>query len=127
LSVAASAGSQTILVAGNSTLLSNLSTTAIVWVQGSGAFSSAQLAIGNVTNNGTIRMESIDASYSESLNISGTLTNSSSGVIVANPGTGGARTITGNIDNSGAITASIDLTASGTTFNNSGAITANNA
>src|SRR5207248_5268895 len=88
LSVAASAGAQTILVAGSSTLLNNLSTSATVWVQGNSNFSSAQLAIGSITNNGTIRMESIDSSYSETLNISGVLTNSSSGAIVANAGTG---------------------------------------
>src|SRR5436309_2113280 len=51
LSVAASAGAQTILVAGSSTLLNNLSTSATVWVQGNNNFSSAQLAIGSITNN----------------------------------------------------------------------------
>src|SRR5204862_6587 len=63
LSVAASAGSQTILVAGSSTLLNNLSTAATVWLQGNGIFGTAALAIGSVTNNGTIRMDSIDAGY----------------------------------------------------------------
>src|SRR5213078_2615676 len=119
LSVAASAGAQTILVAGNSTLLNNLSTSATVWVQGNSAFSTATLAIGNVTNNGTIRMESIDSSYSESLNISGVLTNSSSGTIQINVGTGGSRNISGNIDNSGTINTFADVTVSGSgkTFN----------
>ena len=54
---------QTILVAGSSTLLDNASTAATVWVQGNSTYGSAQLSIGSITNNGTIRMESIDSTW----------------------------------------------------------------
>ena len=123
LSVASTAGAQTILVEGASTLLSNDSTAATVWVQGNNMVGGATLAIpGNATNNGTIRMESIDSSWSETLNIGGVLSNSASGVIQVNAGTGGTRAINGNINNSGTINTAVAVTAgaSGKTFNQIG-------
>ena len=55
------------------------------------SFGSASASVsGNVTNDGTIRLETIDSpSYSETLNVGGVLTNSSTGVIQVNAGAGG--------------------------------------
>ena len=93
---------------------------ALLWLRGDNNFSNAAVTVsGNVTNDGTLKLESIDSSYNDSLTVGGTLTNSSTGAIQTNAGTGGRRSITGNIDNSGTITANTDISAggSGTTLN----------
>ncbi|HSV16245.1 MAG TPA: hypothetical protein VLI90_18425, partial [Tepidisphaeraceae bacterium] len=84
---------------------------------------SANLNVGTVTTNGTIRLESIDSSYSETMTISGTLTNASTGVIQINAGTAGSRLINGALTNQGLISFSGAIDLGGTsTITNTGTI-----
>ena len=57
-----------------------------------------------LTNDGTILLESQNAGYTDTLSTgSGTFTNAADGIIQVTAGTGGARSITGNLTNLGAI------------------------
>ncbi len=93
-------GTATFICQGNCTLNGNIPTGQTVWVQGSSAAGAgnAQLTIAsNLTNNGTLRMESINSSWNSNIAVADgvTLTNAVGGVIQSNPGTGGGRTFTG--------------------------------
>lgn len=55
------------------------------------------------TNEGTITLDSIDIVMPSSLVVPGILTNQSGGVIDVNPGTGGSRTISAELNNQGAV------------------------
>ena len=121
LDVASTAPASTIIAEGSITLLGNASTVATVWAQGNGYFGNATLTItGVVSNSGTIRMESIDSSYSVHLAGAGTLSNG--GTVRAEPGAGGPRGIDVNLNNNGAIVANTDIpcAASGKTWNQTG-------
>lgn len=88
-----------------------------LWIKGSNA--GGHLAL-NVTdgliNSGTIRIESADGGYTSALSSSnGTLTNL--GLIRTVAGTGGARTISGNLENRGTLDIAYNATFSGTLTN----------
>ncbi len=85
---------------------------ATLWVQGNSTAGSATLTSANgFTNDGTLRLESINSSWSEALTISsGTFTNASDGTLLVNPGTGGNRTLTGNFTNQGTVTVGAGVT-----------------
>ena len=76
-----------------------------LWIQGGNAGSHALLTSANgVTNHGTLRLESVDGGYSETLTISaGYLVNAADGVVQINPGSGGSRTVNGSIVNQGVL------------------------
>jgi len=105
LQVHASATSpSTIIVTGAPTLLGNAGTNVSVWVQGNAIGSHTVCGTTpGASNAGTIRMESAEGAYHCHLGINGDFTNAASGVIQVNPGTGGARSITGHLINAGAV------------------------
>ena len=74
-----------------------------VWVRGDGTFGNANLTSANgFTNAGTLRIESIGSNWESKLTVtSGTLVNT--GSIVSGVGTGGARTIVGDLMNQGTL------------------------
>ena len=92
-----------------------------IWVNGSPAGGNATLTVSQgITNDGTILMESSNASYSDTLSTgSGTLTNDAYGVIQVNGGSGGERTITGSPVNHGSIhvDSEANMSIAGTLFN----------
>jgi hypothetical protein len=60
---------------------------------------------GDFTNHGLIQLSSIDGAYNSALVVSGgTLTNGTDGTVEALAGTGGSRSITGNLINQGRVT-----------------------
>jgi hypothetical protein len=81
-------------------------------VQGSNASGTATLtAAGGISNAGTIHLESIDSTQPSKLTVSsGTLTDAATGVINVNPSTGGARTVTAELNNSGTVNANTSFT-----------------
>src|SRR5262249_44689732 len=65
----------------------------------------------DVTNHGTIRLESIDSSWNSNIAAAGhTLTNASDGTLQVNRGTAGGRTITGNLINQGTVAVTRGIT-----------------
>lgn len=111
------AGASTIVLAGSTTLTSDNLAGYTLWVQG-GNFGGhgALAAAGGFTNYGTLRLETINGGYNETVTAgSGTLTNAAGGTILTNAGTGGNRTLTGAVTNQGTITA-----AAGATLQNNG-------
>ncbi len=96
----------TILVDGGTTLASNNLPNTTIWVQGNAVMNqNATLNVApGLKNDGTILLESQGGTYSDTLSTpSGTFTNDADGIIQVTAGTGGTRSITGNLTNLGAI------------------------
>jgi hypothetical protein len=90
-----------------------------LWIKGNSTLGNATLTVNNdLRNAGLMRMESINFGYASNLTISsGILTNT--GVISVNQGTGGVRTISGNLVNQGTVNVNHDLTFNGEFTNTS--------
>ena len=119
-------GTPTFIMQGSAATLSgNVPVGSTVWVQGSNVGGAVNLTAANgFSNFGAIRIESIDAPHISELTVTtGTLSNL--GTIDVNIGAAGARKITANIDNSGALNINQPLTLNkiGGTFTNSGTTT----
>lgn len=87
-------------------LLSNAAPMMTIWVEGRSADSTGVLNVTNNTfNRGTLRLETSASTFTSALTVSAgnTLTNEPGGLILANPGTGGGRTISGTLANWGTI------------------------
>jgi hypothetical protein len=101
-------GAGLIVAHGISRLLGNVSAGQMVQVAGDVRFGGdATLTVaGGASNAGTILLESTAQDYTSNLTVagSGAFTNAATGVIQANLGTGGARTITGSLTNTGNLT-----------------------
>jgi hypothetical protein len=98
-----------------------------VWVRGdsTGGHTTATAPTG-FRNYGTLQLESRDGGFTTAFALGeGTLTNMSGGVISVNPGSGGARVITGNLLNQGTFQANYGLTlqTEGGVYANEGAFT----
>lgn len=96
-----------------------------LWIQGLPTLVATLTAATGFTNFGTLRLESASGFGASNLIVtSGTLTNASGGVVNVNPGLGGPRTVTANIDNQGSINSNYFLTLnkSGGVYNNTGTI-----
>ncbi len=96
----------TILLEGSGDTLEtdNLANTTL-WVQGNDYLNqdaTLNVAAG-LSNNGTILLQSATFNYIDTLAISGTFTNASSGLVQTSAGTGGGRTITGSLINAGTV------------------------
>jgi hypothetical protein len=106
LDVATTAGASTIICAGASTLLANRGPNVTVWVEG-GLYDHATLTTAEgAVNAGTLRLESINGGYTSVVSIGGSnFVNTASGVIEANTGSTGARSISGNFVNQGLVSA----------------------
>jgi hypothetical protein len=122
-----STGAANFVLEGSDTLTGNVAAGQSLWVQGNGTTnSSATLTIaGNVTNHGTILLESINNTYGDTLATgSNTFTNAADGTIQVTNNSGGARAITGTLVNQGQI--SVDgasyLTVQGTYYAAGGSI-----
>ncbi len=124
----------TILVDGTGTYLAtnNLPNTTI-WVQGNaslGGVNATLTVAAGLRNDGTILLESQNSGYTDTLATgSGTFTNAADGIIQVTAGTGGGRTITGNLTNLGAInvgagtTLAVNYPTTAATFVNEGQVT----
>ena len=103
---ASPASPTTILLEGTGDTLEtdNLPNTTL-WVQGNSFVGVATLTVATgLTNDGTILLESLNNSYSDTLSTgSGTFTNDSDGTIQVVNNSGGSRTITGTLVNQGQI------------------------
>lgn len=90
-----------------------------LWVQGSsgGGHTTLNLPEGLV-NNGTIRLQSVDSSYTSSITIPAGQTLTNGGTIESNPGSGGTRVVTGNFVNNGTVAVNHAMTWTGTLTNN---------
>jgi hypothetical protein len=85
-------------------------------IQGSGANGNVNLQRDGFSVRGQLRLESANSSYASTLGItSGALTNELDGTVVINPGSGGARSITGSLWNLGNLDQNVDLTIGGDT------------
>jgi len=97
----------TVIVTGASSLIDNASPFVTLWVQGDQPSGSATFtAQAGATNAGIIGLESADsANYDSNLAVvaGSALVNLPTGLIVANAGTGGNRSILGNVTNFGVI------------------------
>lgn len=114
------AGSSTFFMEGNSTLNSDIPAGQTVSVRGSSSSGNANLSLtADVTNNGALRLESIDLSRTSNLLI-GENTLENNGTITVALGTGGNREIDGSVTNSGEFTiepgASLIVDNDGATF-----------
>ena len=98
-------------------------------LQGDGAFSTSQLTVANgFTNDGTIVLTDTISSYGAILHVTnGTLTNGAGGLIRADSGTNGPRTLDAQLDNEGTITLvrPLTLTKASAQHVNRGTINAN--
>ena len=128
----------TILVDGTGdTLATNNLPNTTIWVQGNASLGgvNATLTVApGLTNDGTILLESQNSGYTDTLSTgSGTFTNAADGTIQVTAGTGGARSITGNLTNLGAInvgagtTLAVNNPSTAATFVNEGQVTVNPA
>ncbi|HYT93968.1 MAG TPA: hypothetical protein VEL76_34935, partial [Gemmataceae bacterium] len=96
---AASSPTTLVLQQNNNTLLTDNYPNTTLWVQGEYSNGDATLTVvGNVTNSGTILLQSPNAGYASALNIINTLHNA--GVLDIEPGAGGARYLTGAVGGS---------------------------
>src|SRR5205807_2214426 len=107
---ASTATPTTILVDGNTTLVTNNLPNTTIWVEGNNLFGfnvGATLTVASgLANHGTILLQSISSTYTDTLALatgSGTFTNAADGVIQVNAGTGGGRLLNGNFTNLGAV------------------------
>jgi len=123
-----STGAANFVMEGSDTLTGNVAAGQSLWVQGNGTTNSgATLTVaGNVTNHGTILLESVYSNYFDTLATgSNTFTNAADGTIQATANSGGSRTISGTLVNQGLI--SVDgssyLTVQGTYYAAGGSIT----
>jgi hypothetical protein len=97
-------GTATFICQGNCTLNGNVPAGVTVWVQGSNAGGHALLTIpASLANAGTLRMESINNTWNSNISVSGGATLTNAGVIQSNLDAGGARSLTGTLDNQGQI------------------------
>ncbi len=127
----------TILVDGTTTLATNNLPNTTIWVQGDGYLGGVNATLtvaAGLTNDGTILLESQNSTYSDTLSTgSGGLTNAADGIIQVTAGTGGTRSINGNLTNLGAIdvgagtTLAVNNTSTAATFLNEGQVTVNPA
>lgn len=92
-------------IEGNSTVETLWEQNGQVLVQGSNAGGHTTLTSPTgFTNHGTIRLESIENTFTAALTINnGELRNATDGVLEVKPGSGGARILTGNVTNAGTI------------------------
>jgi fibronectin-binding autotransporter adhesin len=109
---ASTTGLGTIIVYGNSALQGNISSGETVWVQGNTNFGgNATLTVSaGASNAGILQLKSTVGAWNSDLTISGNgaFTNTLDGQILVSNGTGGTRTITGNLTNQGPINVSSD-------------------
>jgi RHS repeat-associated protein len=121
------AATGTIAVLGNSTLLGDVPAGApTILVQGNSSVGDVTLtAASGFSNAGTITLQSANGGFASNLAVTnGTLTNTSTGIINSNAGSGGPRTIVANLLNNGTINVNQSATFSTTngTYTNAGAI-----
>ncbi len=88
---------------GTTTLLTDVLPSTELWVHGGGSGHATLSAAGDVTNHGTIRLESTAGGWDGALSVAGIFVNAPSGVIQVNLGTGGSRFFTANMVNQGTI------------------------
>ncbi len=103
---ASPASPTTILIGGQGdTLVTDNLPNTVLWVQGNNAYGDAKLTMAaGVTNQGTILMQSANSNYQSNLAAaSGAVQNGAQGTINVGLGTGGARTIFGDLANSGVL------------------------
>ncbi len=102
---------------------------AMLRLQGDGVYSTSQLTVANgFTNDGTIVLTDTTSSYGAVLHVTnGTLTNAVGGLIRADSGTNGPRTIDAQLDNEGTLTLvrPLTLTKASAQHVNRGTINAN--
>src|SRR5258707_3434682 len=97
-SVTIDAPAQAIILPGSQSVSSLILTSGVLRVQGSNAGNHASLTVsGDVTNHGTMLLESIDGAYNENLTVGGTLANAADGTVQVNAGAGAGRTTYGHI------------------------------
>ncbi|MCC5807659.1 MAG: hypothetical protein JJU00_15145, partial [Opitutales bacterium] len=110
LRVGAGLAEQTVIVRGSSPrLLEKESPAVTVWVRGESGTVTLNTADGLV-NRGTLRLESINSSRTSRLSVMGGGTLINEGTIEAHQGTGGDRSILGNLVNRGTLRAGPELT-----------------
>src|SRR5262249_43469754 len=125
---ASPAAPATLVLVGNSTLAGDNLANVTLWVQGGGGgYGDATFAAaGSFTNARAIRLESVGSGWQETLTVGGggVLTNAAGGTLLVNPGSGGNRSLTGNVTNLGTVSvspgASLQVNGSNPTFNQSG-------
>jgi hypothetical protein len=113
-------GSASFVLSAIAKLTGNVSAGQTLWIRGSNRGSNATVTSAGFTNAGTIRMESIDSTFTSNLTISsGTLINS--GTILINAGSGGGRTVIGSLRNEAHlyIGTSVTITGAGVVLENS--------
>ena len=117
----AASGVATFILRGSSQLRGDIGAEQTVWVRGDSSIGNATVtAASGFSNAGIIRLESENAGWASNLTIaSGVLTNT--GVISVNQGTGGSRTISGDMVNQGTVNISRTLTFNGV-FTNTGTV-----
>jgi hypothetical protein len=98
----------TFVCQGSCTLNGNIAAGQTVVVQGSNVGRHALLTIpAGLTNAGTLRLETVEGNWDSGVTVSaGSLTNAAGGVIAVNPGTGGGRSLAGELINAGTVAVS---------------------
>ena len=88
---------------GRCTLLTDNLNNTVLYVHGGGSGNAVLSASGNVTNRGTIVLDSTAYNCSATLAVGGTLVNAPEGIIQVNVGAGNSRTLNANVVNQGTI------------------------
>ncbi len=101
----ATTGGTTLNLEGTNTLATDNLESVTLWLRGAGGAGDATLLVSDGTvNHGVLRLESINTSWDETINVAGgTLHNAATGVIEINQGTGGSRDLIGSLTNNGTI------------------------
>ncbi|MDP6717663.1 MAG: hypothetical protein QGF59_03370, partial [Pirellulaceae bacterium] len=113
-------------IEGSSTISAAFAQKGTVNIRGGASNAATLTSSSGFTNDGAIVLQTVSSTYSSNLEVtSGTLTNTSSGVINSNPGTGGSRSINATVVNNGTVnfSATSALAKSGATFTNNGTTT----
>ena len=111
-------------VEGNSAINCAISNTGLLWVRGTSA-NNSDLSIGAFTNDGTLRLESVDAATTSYLDINGAGLFTNAGTFEVNVGSGGARRLNGSLSNSGTVSINQDfsMSAGSSAITNTGTFT----
>lgn len=95
----------------SSALSGNIAAAQSVFIQSDGGNTATLTAANSFTNSGTLTLENVTSSGSSNLVVtSGVLTNASNGVINFNFGTGGGRTLSGDVVNNGTVNFNVGAT-----------------
>ena len=99
----APATATTVHFQGSQPAVQSLVNYATLWLRGGASGHAALSVISNLTNHGTIQLQTVSGGWDDSISVGGSLANAPDGLIEVNLGTGGGRYLTANVVNQGVL------------------------